>query len=169
MENLLKKNCAKVGGIIWLFLGGFTDFFLFGNKRSLSENLSQIFRPREEREIYFVFPKLFDSLERKNFDSLKTKIFTVWKGKFWQFGKGNFDSLKRKFLTVWKGKFWQFENKNFDSLKRKILTVWKGKFWQFEKEIFDSLKRKILTVWGFLAHFCKISEKALLIPPSFFL
>jgi hypothetical protein len=24
MENLLKKNCAKVGGIIWLFLGGFT-------------------------------------------------------------------------------------------------------------------------------------------------
>ncbi len=45
----------------------------------------------------------FDSLERKLFDSLKRDILTVWKGKFWQFGKGNFDSLERKILTVWKG------------------------------------------------------------------
>ncbi len=82
-------------------------------------------------------------------------FLTVWKGKFWQFGKGDFDSLKREILTVWEGKFWQFEKENFDSLKkgnfdsfkRKILTVWKGKFWQFEKGNFDSLKRKILTVW----------------------
>jgi hypothetical protein len=81
------------------------------------------------------------------FDSLKRKILTVWKGKFWQFGKENFDSLERKILTVWKWKFWQFENENFDSLERKILTVWKGKFWQFENENFDSLERKILTVW----------------------
>jgi hypothetical protein len=49
--------------------------------------------------------------------------------KIWQFEKENFDSLKSEILTVWKGKFWQFEKENFDSLKRKILTVWKGKFW----------------------------------------
>jgi hypothetical protein len=35
----------------------------------------------------------------------KIKILTVWKGKFWQFGKGNFDSLEWKILTVWKKKF----------------------------------------------------------------
>jgi hypothetical protein len=52
------------------------------------------------------------------------KILTVWKRKFWQFGKENFDSLKIEILTVWKGKFWQFGKENFDSLKRK--------FWQFE-------------------------------------
>jgi hypothetical protein len=71
-------------------------------------------------------------------------ILTVWKGKFWQFGKGNFDSLEREILTVWKVKFWQFEKGNFDSLKREILTVWKVKFWQFEKGNFDSLEREIL-------------------------
>jgi hypothetical protein len=51
--------------------------------------------------------------------------------------KENFDILKRKILTVWKGNIWQFENENFDSLKREILTVWKGKFWQFEKPNFE--------------------------------
>ncbi len=57
-----------------------------------------------------------------------------------------FDGLKREFLTVWKGKFWRFGKGNFDSLKWEILTVWKEKFWQFEKGIFDSLKWGILTV-----------------------
>jgi hypothetical protein len=53
-----------------------------------------------------------------NFDSLKRKILTVRKEKFWQFEKG---------------KFWQFGKKNFDSSKMKILTVRKWKFWQFWK------------------------------------
>jgi hypothetical protein len=35
--------------------------------------------------------------------------------KFWQFWKKNFDSLKRKILTVWKIKFWQFEKINWVS------------------------------------------------------
>jgi hypothetical protein len=39
---------------------------------------------------------------------LKKKNLTVWKKKFWQFGKGNFDSLEKEILTVWKRKFWQF-------------------------------------------------------------
>jgi superfamily I DNA and/or RNA helicase len=82
-----------------------------------------------------------------NFDSLEREILTVWKEKFWQFGKGNFDSLEREILTVWKrkedltvwkGKFWQFGKGNFDSLKKK--------FWQFGKGNFDSLERVILTV-----------------------
>jgi hypothetical protein len=47
-------------------------------------------------------------------------------------------------LTLWKGKFWQFGKRNFYILERKILTVWKGKFWLFGKENFDSLQRKIL-------------------------
>ncbi len=81
------------------------------------------------------------------FEPRHTEPKSVWKEKFWQFGKGNFNSLKREILTVWKGKFWQFEKGNFDSLKREILTVWKWNFWQFEKENFDSLKREILTVW----------------------
>ncbi len=75
----------------------------------------------------------FDSLKKRNFYSLEREILTVWKGKFWQFGKGNFDSLEREILTVWKEKLWQFGKRNFDSLEREILTVWKGKFWQFEK------------------------------------
>jgi hypothetical protein len=66
--------------------------------------------------------------------------WTVWKVKFWQFGKGSFDSLKREILTVLKGKFWQFGKGNFDCLEREILTVWKGKFWQFGKGNFDSLE-----------------------------
>jgi hypothetical protein len=57
---------------------------------------------------------MVDQFEMKNFDSLKRKILTVWKGKFWQLKNEN---------------FWQFEKENFDS---------------FEKENFDSLKRKIL-------------------------
>jgi hypothetical protein len=43
-----------------------------------------------------------------NFDILKMKILTVWKGKFDSFKKMNFDSL---------------EKENFDSLERKFLTV----------------------------------------------
>jgi hypothetical protein len=57
-----------------------------------------------------VFVKLFESRHNTNqfFSySLKWKILTVWKGKFWQFGKENFDSLERKILTVWQGNFWQ--------------------------------------------------------------
>jgi hypothetical protein len=53
----------------------------------------------------------------------------------------NFDSLKGKILTVWKGKFWQFEKENFDNFERKI-------FWQSEKEIFDSLKTKNFDSFG---------------------
>jgi hypothetical protein len=54
------------------------------------------------------------------------EILTVWKAKFWQFGKKNFDSLKMKILTVWKEKFWQFGNENFDSLEREIWNfVWR--------------------------------------------
>jgi hypothetical protein len=48
-----------------------------------------------------VFPKFFETRHMK-------QILTVWKGKFWQFGKGNFDSLRKEILTVWKGKFWPF-------------------------------------------------------------
>ncbi len=100
-----------------------------------------------KRKILTVWKAKFWQFKKKNFDSLKRKNLTVWKRKFWQFGKQNFDSFKRKILAVWKRKFWQFKKKNFDSLERKILTVWKGNFWQFEKQNFDSLKRKTLTVW----------------------
>jgi hypothetical protein len=75
------------------------------------------------------------------------EILTVWKGKFWQFKKGIFDSLKREIWTVWKGKFWRFEKGNFDGLKREILTVWKGKFWRFEKGNFDGLSRPSGQTW----------------------
>jgi hypothetical protein len=77
--------------------------------------------------------KIFDTLEKENFDSLERKILTVWKGKFWQFGKGNFDSL---------------EKENFDSLKRKFWQFVKGKFWQFGKGNFDSLKKNFDTQFG---------------------
>jgi hypothetical protein len=36
--------------------------------------------------------KIFDSLKKENFDSLKKK--------FWQFEKENFDSSKKEILTV---------------------------------------------------------------------
>jgi hypothetical protein len=86
---------------------------------------------------------MIDSL--KQCSLWKREIFTVKKGKFWQFGKENFDSLEkenfdgleRKILTVWNGKFWQFGKEIFVSLKRKILTVWEGKFWQFWKRKFN--------------------------------
>jgi hypothetical protein len=45
---------------------------------------------------------------KRNFDSLEKEILTVWKGKFWQFGKGI---------------LWQFGKEKFDSLEREILTV----------------------------------------------
>jgi hypothetical protein len=90
---------------------------------------------------------IFISIKRMN--EYEVIEIAGWVRRLWikQFEKENFDSLKRKILTVWKGKIRQFEKENFDSLKRKISAVWKGKFWQFEKENFDSLKRKILTVW----------------------
>ncbi len=46
-----------------------------------------------------LFLQWFSLIAEESFDSLKKKILTVWKGKFWQFEKENFDSLKRKFLT----------------------------------------------------------------------
>jgi hypothetical protein len=50
----------------------------------------------------------FDSLEKENFDSLEKEIFTVWKGKFWQFGKKNLTFGKENFDSFKKGKFWYF-------------------------------------------------------------
>jgi hypothetical protein len=81
------------------------------------------------------------------------------------FKVGEFDSLKRKFLTVWKGNFWQFEKEIFDSLTRKILTVWKKKilvvwkgiFWQFGKgKLFTSWRPCFLSKFKFPAKKSKI-------------
>ncbi len=99
-----------------------------------------------------LFGGFSELLEQENFDSLKRKILTVWKEKFWQFGKGkfwqfgkkNFDSLERKILTVWKRKI-------LTVWKRKILTVWKGKFWKFGAGNFEPF-------WDYFSSL-KISQK----------
>ncbi len=61
-----------------------------------------------------------DSLEKENFDGFKMENFwEFWKEIFdslkknWQFEKKILTVLNGKFLTVWKGKFWQFGKRNF--------------------------------------------------------
>ncbi len=69
----------------------------------LSFRRTQGCRTRFHKQFFFIF--------------FEKEILTVWKRKFWQFGKGNFDTLEKEILTVLKEKFWQFEKGNFDSLK----------------------------------------------------
>jgi hypothetical protein len=70
--------------------------------------------------------------------SLKRKILTVWKGRFWQLGKENF-------LTVWKGTFWQFVATH--SLGITGLILIKNPFEIYWFPINSKLSPLVLSIW----------------------